>query len=80
MPSLRPRSFPPLILTTGGFRLGPVAGRAAGAGRGRLLLRERVSGDARDDAAQQGGGGAQHLPAVHSGQWCLRRFLGHAAS
>ena len=27
LPSLRPRSFPPLTWTTGGFRLGPVAGR-----------------------------------------------------
>src|SRR3954466_9746899 len=32
VPSRRPRSVPPLILTTGGFRLGPVTGFAGDAG------------------------------------------------
>ena len=32
LPSLRPRSFPHVVSTTGGFRLGPAADVAAGAG------------------------------------------------
>ena len=63
MPSLRPRSFPPSSWTTGGVRLGLAV--AAPPGRRWLLLRERVSANARDRAADQ----AVVVPSI------FRRFM-----
>src|SRR6185295_18192349 len=48
--------------------------------RCRMLLRERVSSNARDRTGDQGRRRPQHLSAIHSTCGLFRYFVGHAAS